>query len=190
MGLKRKKVGDKPSTKKEPNARMQEAYEKHRQELAARGVVMLNDVMPFDPAANKFGPKDRKTVEVVVQMWLSRGYTVSRACQEAGISMPTLVNWRRDSEEFDKKIKTAIEIGTDYIEDEMRRRAVDGVDRPVFQQGECVGFIREYSDSLLQAIVGGRRPHIYGKQRLEMSGPDGGAIKYETEVTFVKPKGS
>jgi hypothetical protein len=37
-------------------------------------------------------------------------------------------------------------------------RAVEGVERPVFQRGQQVGTIREYSDRLLMFMLKARRP--------------------------------
>ena len=50
---------------------------------------------------------------------------------------------------------------TDVIEQEARRRAVDGYDRPVFQGGKLVGVVRVYSDQLTAMLLRGRRPQIY-----------------------------
>jgi hypothetical protein len=54
-----------------------------------------------------------------------------------------------------------MEAGTDLIEQEAWRRAVDGYDRPVFQDGELVGLVRAYSDVLLMMLLRGRRPEAY-----------------------------
>ena len=48
--------------------------------------------------------------------------------------------------------------GRGCLEDEARRRAVDGVDEPVFQQGKQVGTIRKHSDTLLIFLLKGIRP--------------------------------
>lgn len=44
------------------------------------------------------------------------------------------------------------------------KRAQEGVQRPVFQMGSCVGFTQEYSDSLAAMMLQGRRP-MYRKQQ-------------------------
>jgi hypothetical protein len=54
-----------------------------------------------------------------------------------------------------------MEAGTDLIEQEARRRAVEGYDRPVFQRGELAGLERVYSDMLLALLLRGRRPEIF-----------------------------
>ncbi len=50
----------------------------------------------------------------------------------------------------------------DGIESEAHRRAVDGVDVPVFHGGVQVGAIRRYSDALLALLLKRWRPHVYG----------------------------
>ncbi len=185
MALKQKKA---TRASRKPNPALRSAYEQHRQDLEARGVSIPD---PFILNVDKFKgrtPEQTELAKKVVLLWLMRGYSKSRAAAEAKISTRTLATWRTEDKEFNAACKKAIDDGTDQFEDEARRRAVEGVDRPVFQQGECVGFTREYSDSLMSMMLGGRRPDVYGKQRVEMSGPEGGAIKHEIEVTFVKPK--
>ena len=185
MALKQKKP---TRVSRAPNQALRAAYDQHRKELEARGVSIPDAFALGVEQFKSRTPKQIETTKKVVLLWLMRGYTKSRASMEAKIAISTLANWRRDDQDFNDACKKAIDGGTDYYEDEARRRAVEGVDRPVFQQGECVGFVREYSDALMSMMLGGRRPEVYGKQRVEMSGPEGGAIKHEIEVTFVKPK--
>ena len=47
------------------------------------------------------------------------------------------------------------------IEAEARRRAVDGVDEPVYYQGKEVGTVRRYSDVLLIFLLKGLRPQRF-----------------------------
>jgi hypothetical protein len=54
-----------------------------------------------------------------------------------------------------------MEAGTDLIEEEARRRVVEGYDRPVFQGGKLVGVVRVYSDELAALLLRGRRPEVY-----------------------------
>ena len=60
----------------------------------------------------------------------------------------------------------------DTIEAEMRRRAIDGVDKPVFYKGQPCGTVKEYSDTLLAMLANGFLPEKY-KQK----------AKIEAEVT-------
>jgi hypothetical protein len=53
-----------------------------------------------------------------------------------------------------------MEAGTDVIEQEARRRPIDGYDRPIFQGGKKVGVVRMYSDQLAAMLLRGRRPEV------------------------------
>ncbi len=118
--------------------------------------------------------------------WLRKGHTPKRAAEEAGVERRTAFQWRQNDPEFEKAWLAAVDEGTDAFEEEARRRAVDGIDRPVFQMGECVGHTREYSDSLLIMQMKGRRPGVYG-DKVQHSGPNGGSIPVKMEIEFVDP---
>lgn len=92
---------------------------------------------------------------------LANGASVTLAGKSAGIGRSALYMWREDDKEFAKRWDSALESGTDLLEDEAKRRAVEGVKRPVYQGGECVGYVQEYSDTLLIFLLKGRRPEKY-----------------------------
>jgi len=59
----------------------------------------------------------------------------------------------------------------DTIEAEMRRRAIDGVEKPVFYKGQQCGTVREYSDMLLAMLANGAMPEKYKqKAKFEAEG--------------------
>ncbi len=49
----------------------------------------------------------------------------------------------------------------DALASEARRRAVEGVLKPVYYKGKLVGFIREYSDTLLMFLMKAAMPEKY-----------------------------
>lgn len=53
------------------------------------------------------------------------------------------------------------------MEDEAWRRAVDGVDKPVFYKGEICGYVREFSDRLLLAMMRANIPKYVERQQVE-----------------------
>lgn len=60
------------------------------------------------------------------------------------------------------------------LEDEAMRRAVDGVEEPVFQGGQLVGTKRVYSDSLLKLMLQAADPARYGdSRRVDITSSDG-----------------
>ena len=69
-------------------------------------------------------------------------------------------DWIRDAE-YAAMFQEAKEQAADHLECEARRRAVEGVEEPVYYKGEVCGTIRKYSDLLLIFLLNGARPEKY-----------------------------
>ncbi len=113
----------------------------------------------------------RQVIDVV-----AHGWSITRAGEKVDVSYITICNWRKKDKDFDAAIEAAYHQGTDRIEDEAYRRAVQGTQKPVFYQGEECAVVTEYSDSLLTTLLKGRRPEVY-RDRLGISGPNGGPVE-------------
>ncbi len=102
---------------------------------------------------------------------LCHGFSVSGACQQAVIGRRTVYEWRDEDEEFKAAWEEALKAGNEFLEDEARRRAVEGVDEPRFYEGELCGHVRKYSDTLLIFLLKARDPEKYAERRkTELSG--------------------
>lgn len=88
---------------------------------------------------------------------------VAITCRVAGISTPTFYRWKANDPHFADQCADAIELATDQLEIEARRRAVDGVLKPIYRKGIQVGTVRVYSDRLLSLLLTGNRPEKYRK---------------------------
>lgn len=109
---------------------------------------------------------------------LRRKANVSRAAADAEIDRKTAYRARESSDVFADEWDDALEEGLDYLEEEARRRAYEGTLKPVFYQGEEVGYVREYSDTLMIFLLKGRRPEVYGDRlKQEVTGRDGGPVE-------------
>lgn len=97
---------------------------------------------------------------------------VSRACSYAGIARQTAYKERRESDAFRLEWDDAIEEGTDYLEEEARRRAYEGMTKPVVSAGKHVTDVQEYSDTLLIFLLKGRRAEVYGNKVQHQGDPD------------------
>ncbi len=99
---------------------------------------------------------------------------MSAACVDAGLTRSRAYQWRTEDEAFAKAWDEAVEEGTDRMEDEAYRRAVQGTTKPVYQQGRKVGEVQEFSDTLMIFMLKGRRPEKF-KDRVanELTGPNG-----------------
>jgi len=98
-----------------------------------------------------------------------------------GISQSALARARESDPDFDQAIKMAKEEGYDLAEEEAYRRAVVGVDKPVFYRGEKCGDIREYSDTLLQFILRHNRPKIYNPG-VKITAGDGEKVEFSFNI--------
>lgn len=103
---------------------------------------------------------------------------VSRAMKAAGIPRRTLYDWRDASKEFAVAWDGALDRASGVLEDEALRRAVTGTLKPVYQGGERVGTIREFSDTLLIFLLKGLKPQKY-RERFEHTGAGGGPLIVE-----------
>lgn len=99
--------------------------------------------------------------EQILLDMLATGKSVYKAAAAAGIGRSTAYEWRDSDPEFKARWEEALEAGIDAMEDEAHRRAVEGVDEPVFYQGEVCGEVRKYSDTLLIFQLKARRPEKY-----------------------------
>ena len=111
------------------------------------------------------------------------GGNVSRACAAIDLTRTRAYEWRAADPLFAEAWDEAVELGTDELEEEARRRAFRGVDEPVFYQGEVCGEIRKYSDTLLIFLLKGRRPEKY-RERAEITGQ----MEHTHKVVRVPPK--
>lgn len=119
---------------------------------------------------------------------LGTGLSVSDAARQTGWARSSVYHYRQTDEEFGAAWDEAIEEGADVLEDEARRRAVEGCEERVYYQGKVIGTKRNYSDTLLIFLLKGRRPEKY-RERLEHFTPDK-PVDLNFTITYVDPDGS
>lgn len=86
---------------------------------------------------------------------------VTEACKRTGLARSTVYRQRQADEEFALAWADIEERTTEAMEAEARRRGMEGYEQPVFHQGEEVGRIRKYSDTLLIFMLKARKPDVY-----------------------------
>lgn len=82
-------------------------------------------------------------------------FSLRHAYVTAGIARTTLMNWRSDHKLFDNIMTSIQEEMVDTMRAEAYRRAVIGVDEPVFYQGVRTDTVKKFSDGLLQFTLMG-----------------------------------
>jgi hypothetical protein len=87
---------------------------------------------------------------------------VGQAAKRTGITVRTWYRHRREDATFAAAWEQALGEAMDTVlEPEAIRRAVHGVLKPVYQGGKRVGYVREYSDTLLIFLLKGGKPEKY-----------------------------
>jgi hypothetical protein len=120
---------------------------------------------------------------------LATGASITAAARAAGVDRRTPYKWRDGVPAFDEEWVSHLEAGTDALEDEGRRRAMEGTKRPIYHGGKRVGFVTEHSDQLMMFLLRARRPEKYReRQAIEHSGPDGGPIRFMPALTITVRK--
>jgi hypothetical protein len=108
-------------------------------------------------------PASKPTYQRRILEALAHGMSPARAANAAGVGRSTAYLWRQEDPEFAAKWDEAVAEGIDRLEDEVYRRAVEGVKRPVYRGGVLVGEITKYSDKLLMFLLQRRRPEVYAR---------------------------
>ena len=103
---------------------------------------------------------------------LAETASVVSACDISNVPRRTAYDWRKADASFAEAWDSALDVGTDALEDEAVRRAYSGWNEPVHYQGVQTSTIRKYSDTLLIFLLKGRRPEKY-KERQEVTGANG-----------------
>lgn len=138
--------------------------------------------------AKQTKPTPKKGAKFLKQL-VETGGNVSLAASLAGINRQYTYQVRKDNDAFAAAWDEAIEEGTENLEQEAYRRAMYGCNEPVYQGGNLVGHIQRYSDTLTIFLLKARRPEKYReRQSIEHSGPGGGPIQTEVDLSSLSNK--
>jgi hypothetical protein len=103
---------------------------------------------------------------------LAASGSVSLAAKRTGLNRSTLYLHRAANPAFAKRWADALELGVARVRDEVFRRALVGIRKPVFHAGRMVGKVRHYDNRLLWSLLRSHEPETYGSKRPQ---PLGGA---------------
>lgn len=134
---------------------------------------------PTEHRANLPALVSKKKQERFLQHLAKTGKVLESAKAAGYVNTSMLHRLRKEDGEFARRWEEALEAAADALEDEAIRRAVDGVEEPVFYQGEVVGHVTKYSDALLMFYLRGIRPNKFRdnvKVEGNMSGTFGVAV--------------
>jgi hypothetical protein len=86
--------------------------------------------------------------------------TIVRAAESSGIARASHYQWLSDPV-YRRAFEHAKREAADTLEAEARRRAVEGIKKPVFYKGEICGWEMQYSDSLMTTLLKGNDPEKF-----------------------------
>ena len=95
--------------------------------------------------------------------------TVTHAALAAKISRRNHYRWLETDQNYRLAFEEARTEACEAMISEARRRAVEGVEEPVYYQGKVVGTVQTYSDNLLMFLIKGAMPEKY-RERYEITG--------------------
>ena len=111
--------------------------------------------------------------------------TITTAAVAAGVSRRSVYNWLERDQDFWNRFEDAEEDVRDAIREELHRRAIEGVDEPVYQRGVLVGHVRKYSDRILLKMAAARLPEyraLSAPHQPKAEAPDGARKKVIVEI--------
>jgi len=132
-----------------------------------------------------YTPLTSVTIPALLGAVASTG-NLTLACEELNMSRLSVYAFKKENESFRAALNEALNLGVEAWKDEAARRAFQGWERPIFQQGLQVGAERMFSDTLALALLKAADPeHFQDKSRMELgpmgSSPTNGLFAGKTE---------
>lgn len=90
---------------------------------------------------------------------------ISAAARAIGMARASLYDLRRQDDTFHREWDSALEESLDDLEGELRRRALQGTEKPVYYGGKQCGAIQSFNDNLGMFLLKGRRGNVYAKDK-------------------------
>ncbi len=113
---------------------------------------------------------------------LSCSGNITKACEKSGLERAFAYRLKEKDDVFGERWDRAKELGVEALEDEARRRAMDGVVRSTKH-----GIHREFSDTLTIFLLKAAKPEIYSERiRNEITGAGGAPLNLAEDKIAIK----
>ena len=96
---------------------------------------------------------------------LAAGLGVTEAATRAGYKRRTVYDYRDADPDFAEQWQEAVQAHIEAMELEADRRALEGVEEPVFYKGAECGRVRKFSDNLLMFRLKALAPNKYRERQ-------------------------
>lgn len=108
--------------------------------------------------ARNLSARERLKAQDIFIETYSRVGVVTDAAKAAGVPRERIYQWQEHDETFALRFNLAKEAYCDTLRREIHRRAIEGVEKPVYQRGFRIDTVREYSDALLMFHAKAKMP--------------------------------
>lgn len=115
---------------------------------------------------------------------------ISAAARAAGVNRQTAIAHKKNVPTFSDQWDNALEESLDALEGELRRRALEGTEKPVYYAGKECGSTVNFNDNLGMFLLKSRRSQVYGEEPTKNSrgNNDGkGESARERLLTLMQP---
>jgi hypothetical protein len=114
-----------------------------------------------------------------------RTCNVTKSAKAAGVQPRQHYRWLLAYPGYAAAFGRAQPVAAQFLEDKAVEFSTDGWLEPVFYQGQACGAVRRHDVGLLQFLLRGANPEKYNRDKVEVTGKDGGPIDNRLEVVFV-----
>lgn len=104
------------------------------------------------------------------------------ACESSGARRSAINDLIRSDKKFAAQVDDAKAEAVERLEGEAYRRAVIGIEEPVFWQGMRVDTVRRYSDGLLVKLLEANHGARFGR-KVQVTGKDGGPLEVRHDLS-------
>lgn len=128
--------------------------------------------MTTNRAPTRGRPRALLTPQQAAQFFrvLAASGSVSLAAKRSGVPRTTLYAHRAAHPAFAKRWAEALGLGVEKVRDEVFRRAIVGIKKPIFQAGKMVGKVKHFDNRLLWSLLKAHEPETYGAKRPQALG--------------------
>ena len=114
---------------------------------------------------------------------IANGGTYGRACVAAGVSIAAFKRMRKEHEVCEALVLEARELYREQLREVMHNVAVEGWLEPVYYQGECVGYVRKFSERLLERQMKAHCDEYKDRSQVDVNHGGGVLVISKTEMT-------
>lgn len=94
---------------------------------------------------------------------------IKKSAELANIPYAKILAMKKCDTKFRGRMEEALSDAAVILEDEARRRAIEGVEEPILYKGEITGSKIKYSDALLLALLKAHYPEKYAEKTMTMN---------------------